>query len=182
MDLNYKDDYAELSVSGKKKLGLFNYFLAFLFITVGFLVVMFVYAVIPREFSILATFVFALYLCAGIPFCLAIVRSSDVEYDYLYIENDLEIDKVINKSRRKHVLTLHLAHAKRIAPEGSPSLGGYEGRGTLTVKDYTSGDESKLRYVVIMEKDEKPVKILIEPDTHMKDLMKYRNKEIFYEE
>ena len=36
-------------------------------------------------------------------------------------------------------------------------------------------------YVIVMEKDQDVIEILIEPEEHLLTLMKARNKDIFYE-
>lgn len=181
--LNMNDDYAEFSVESKKRsAGIGMFILAILLAIIGFYLVLLINSMLPRNLIMIGSILIGLYICGGIPLLWSLCRKKDVEYDYLYIENDLEIDAVYNKSKRKHVITVHMEHAKRIAPYGSQALLGYEGKGAVTVKDFTSALEDIVPYVILLEKDGRTIEVMIEPNQHMLDLMKQRNKSIFYTE
>ncbi len=182
--INKSDDYAEFSVkSGNTSAGGFIWVLGIAAAICGFIIVLMINAMLPGNYRvILGTFLIALYICAGLPLIFNLCKKKDVEYDYLYIENDLEIDAIYNKSKRKRVITIHMEHAKKIAPKGSQAVLGYEGRGNLLVKDFTSEALEKTPYAIILEKDNKVVEVLVEPDEHMLSLMKYNNKDVFCDE
>lgn len=179
--LNMNDDYAEFSIESKnKRTNVGVVILTILLAIAGLLLVLLINAMLPPKIRMLGSLLLVAYVVVGVPLFVSICHAKSVDYDYLYVENDLDIDMVTNKSKRKHVLTVHLEHAKRIAPKGSQSILGYEGQGDVKVKDYTSGGENP--YVIVVEKNGNVVELLIEPDEHMLSLMKQRNKDIFYEE
>lgn len=181
MMLNKNDDYAEFSVESKNKhtnVGVI--ILTVLLAIVGLFLVLLINAMLPQNIRMLGSLLIVAYLIVGIPLFISICHAKTIDYDYLYVENDLDIDVVTNKSKRKHVLTVHLEHAKRIAPKGSSSILGYEGKGAVKIKDYSSGEGNP--YVIIVEKNGAVVELYIEPDEHLLSLMKQRNKDIFYEE
>ncbi|MCM1237485.1 MAG: DUF6106 family protein [Ruminococcus flavefaciens] len=179
--LNMNDDYAEFSVESKNKhTNVGVVVLTIILAIVVLLLVLLINGMLPQNIRMLGSLLIAAYLIVGIPLFISICHAKSVDYDYLYVENDLDIDMVISKSKRKHVLTVHMEHAKRIAPMGSQSILGYEGKGNVMVKDYSSGESNP--YVIVVEKNGTVVELLIEPDEHMLSLMKQRNKDIFYEE
>lgn len=178
---NMNDDYAEFSVESRnKRTNIGVIVLTILLAIAGLFLVLLINGMLPPKIRMLGSLLIVAYIVVGIPLFVSICHAKSVDYDYLYVENDLDIDMVTNKSKRKHVLTVHLEHAKCIAPKGSGCISGYEGQGTVRIKDYSSGNENP--YVIIVEKNGSVVELLIEPDEHMLALMKQRNKDIFYEE
>lgn len=147
----------------------------------GLFLVVAAYQVLPAKVQMIGVMILVAYLIFVVPFCVNLIKNGSLEYDYLYLENDLSIDTVYNKSRRKHTLTAHLSHAKAIAPKGSQALLGFEGR-KPQVRDFTSGDEGRDVYGIIVEKDGKLVEIFIEETDEMKRLMKLRNRDTFHED
>ncbi|MCR4716863.1 MAG: hypothetical protein K5656_06750 [Lachnospiraceae bacterium] len=197
--ISLNDDYAELTVVGKdRSSGIAYTLLILLAIILGFAAVFFVNVYLSAKgLSMLGTCLVVFYILFGIPALWRLRSKKSVEYDYTYIENDIEIFEVFNRSKRKLKITVHLDHAKCIAPVNSQTLSGYEGEGIAKVRDFTSyndGEEeeqydedgnlipSNKVYAIITSKDGDNIKILIEADEHMEMLMKYRNKDRFYEE
>lgn len=95
---------------------------------------------------------------------------TDLEYEYLYIDKELVVDKVMAKSRRKRVATYSLDKVEILAPIKSYHLDNYRNR-TAKVKDYSVGEELKpdLRYVMFYEGGEK---IILNPSPELIKLMK----------
>lgn len=81
---------------------------------------------------------------------------SDLEYEYLYLDKELVIDKVLAKSRRKRVATYQVERMEIMAPFHSYRLDDYKNR-QVKIKDYSIGEELKpdLRYAVYYEGGEK---------------------------
>lgn len=192
--ININDDYAEFTVKGRPRSG----GVAFTFLIVFTILLGFVAALIIDSFlkakgiGTVGTFVIIGYILFGVPALWRMTSKKSVEYDYTYIENDLEICEVYNKTKRKLVITVHLDHAKCIAPEESERLLGYDGEGISKVVDFSEytdseeGEDDEVEpmptYALIVDKNGDNVKILIAGDEHMLTLMKHRNKDRFYEE
>lgn len=92
-----------------------------------------------------------------------------VEYEYVLLNHDLEIDAIYSKSKRKKQMTLDLQTAEIIAPAGSHELDSFHAAKTI---DYTSGNSDNKSYAVMTFIDQKNVCILIEPDETMLNHMK----------
>lgn len=90
---------------------------------------------------------------------------SDLEYEYLYLDRELVIDKIMAKSKRKRVASYQLERMEVMAPFHSHRLDSYKGR-QVKVKDYSIGEELKpdLRYAVYYEGGEK---LILSPSEEM---------------
>ena len=89
----------------------------------------------------------------------------DVEYEYIYINGDLDIDKVMHKERRKHMLSVNVKDMELLAPEGAFQLQSYK---TGKIYDYSSGSTSAPnRYVLVFTRAGETAKILIEPNSDL---------------
>ncbi|MCR5502914.1 MAG: DUF6106 family protein [Lachnospiraceae bacterium] len=81
---------------------------------------------------------------------------SDIEYEYLYVDHEISIDKVIAKSRRKKVIKLETDKMEIFAPLNSHELDSYNNR-QCTVKDFSSRIEKQpeARYALFYEGQKK---------------------------
>lgn len=87
-----------------------------------------------------------------------------VEYEYIYVDKELQIDRILAKSRRKRMETLDMMQMELLAPLNSRQLDGYRGRREKPV-DYSSGEakQPEARYLLCM----KDKQIILEPTEAM---------------
>ena len=118
--------------------------------------------------SFFIAFLMPLLILVPILFVVADVflfRRMDVEYEYIYINGDLDIDKVMHKERRKHMLSVNVKDMELLAPEGAFQLQSYK---TAKIYDYSSGITSTPnRYVLVFTRAGETAKILIEPNSDL---------------
>ena len=95
---------------------------------------------------------------------------TDLEYEYLYLDKELTVDKVMAKSKRKRVATYSLDRMEIFAPVKSYRLDNFKNR-DVKVKDYSIGEEQQpdLRYVMYYEGGEK---IILSPSPELVKIMK----------
>ena len=88
-------------------------------------------------------------------------QQADIEYEYLYIDKEISIDKIMGQSRRKRVATYEVDRMEILAPMNSYHLDEYRRR-EIKPKDYSSGvaGEPDTRYAMYYEGN---VMIIIEP-------------------
>ena len=88
-----------------------------------------------------------------------------VEYEYLYVDKSLSVDKIVAKRTRKKVASYDLERMECFAPFGHEILKEYENR-SLDTKDYSSGysQNADKRYVLIYDGQKK---IILEPSERM---------------
>jgi len=86
---------------------------------------------------------------------------SDIEYEYLYLDKEVSIDRISAKTKRKRIATYELSRMEVFAPLNSYHLDDYKNRQT-SVQDYSSGIESQpeKRYAMYYEGN---VKVILEP-------------------
>ena len=96
---------------------------------------------------------------------------TDLEYEYLYLDKEVVVDKVMAKSKRKRVATYSLDRIEILAPIKSYHLDNFGRRDNAKVKDYSIGEELQpdCRYVMYYEGGEK---ILLSPSEEMIKVMK----------
>ena len=91
--------------------------------------------------------------------------NADIEYEYLYVDKELSIDKIMAKSRRKKAATFDLGKMEFVAPVKSWHLDQYKNRNDKVV-DYSSGEEKQpdTRYLFYYDGKQK---VIFEPNREM---------------
>lgn len=115
-------------------------------------------------FSVLGL-VYGLILAAALGVgCYFLTLYSNVEYEYLYVDKELQIDRILGKSSRKRMETLDLTQLEILAPLRSHQLDSYR-NGNYKKKDYSSGevDHQDSRYMLIVNGSQ----IIFEPTEEM---------------
>ncbi len=95
-------------------------------------------------------------------------RSLDVEYEYLYINGNLDIDKIMSKSRRKKAFEMEITDLEVMAPKGAAELRLYQ---SLKARDYSSGSKDGRLYEMIVIKNGEKKRIIFEPNDVIVDGM-----------
>lgn len=95
---------------------------------------------------------------------------TDVEFEYLYLDKEIVVDKVFAKSRRKRVGTYTVERMEILAPIKSYHLDNYKNR-QVKETDYSIGVELKpdLRYAMYYEGGER---VLLSPSEDMVKALK----------
>ena len=90
--------------------------------------------------------------------------NADIEYEYLYLDKEISIDKVLAKSRRKKAAVYSIEKMEVLAPVKSYHLDAYRNRELKTV-DYSSGEaDDNNKYVMVYEGN---LKVILEPNAEM---------------
>ncbi len=91
--------------------------------------------------------------------------NSSLEYEYLYVDKQLTVDKIMAQTKRKKVDTLDLERMEILAPIKSWHLDDYKNRQLKTV-DYSTGVEEKpdRRYCLIYNGEKR---VTFEPNEAM---------------
>ncbi|MDE6748961.1 MAG: hypothetical protein K2K21_07865 [Lachnospiraceae bacterium] len=91
--------------------------------------------------------------------------NADIEYEYLYLDKEISIDKVMAKSKRKRIVSYDVERMEILAPVKSYHLDSFKNREMKTV-DYSSGvvEQPDKRYMMVYEGN---TKIFLEPSAEM---------------
>ena len=94
-----------------------------------------------------------------------ITMNANLEYEYLYVDRELTVDKVMNKSKRKRIATFDIGKIEIMAPIKSHQLDSYQNRNYKSV-DYSSWEEKQPdgRYVFYYDGQQK---VIFEPNEEM---------------
>lgn len=111
-------------------------------------------------------YIFAMIICIAFGVAAYFIRlNADLEYEYLYVDKELTVDKVMAKSKRKRVAVFDIGKMEILAPIKSWHLDNYKNRQDKTV-DYSSGEEKQPdhRYVFYYDGQKR---VIIEPNEEM---------------
>lgn len=98
-----------------------------------------------------------------------------IEYEYIYIEGQLDIDRIYAKSRRKSVAKIDMEDLIMIAPAGSREISNYERNNEVKKKNCTSCLPDRKIYDAVYKDKKGTYLIYFEPDENMLDLIAVRN-------
>lgn len=101
----------------------------------------------------------------------------NIEWEYTYVDAELDVDKIFNRSKRKRMGTYEIKKAEVIAPAHSHRLDYYNSNPKIKAVDYTSRypQREKKVYAMVIESEKKGLeKILFEPSQEMLDDMRRR--------
>lgn len=91
--------------------------------------------------------------------------NADIEYEYLYLDKEITIDKVMAKSKRKRKAVYDVNRMEILAPMYSHRLDSYKNREAKT-EDYSSGvaGQPDNRYMMVYDGG---AKVILEPSQEM---------------
>ena len=89
----------------------------------------------------------------------------NLEYEYLYVDKELAVDKIMAKTKRKKLERFSIERMEILAPIKSWHLDDFKNRQLKTI-DYGSGVEKQpdIRYVMIYNGEKR---VIFEPNTEM---------------
>ncbi len=114
------------------------------------------------SFFVIPFGIFIVFLIIGLD--VFIFRSLDVEYEYQYINGDIDIDKIMHKERRKNIFSANIKDMELLAPSGNSQLSSF---GSAKVYDFTGGYGDAPVYEMIFIEAGMKKRVLFEPDEHM---------------
>lgn len=97
----------------------------------------------------------------------------NVEWEYVFCDGQLDFDRISGGAKRKTMLRVDFDHLVIAAPKNSHALDGYRHNGVL-VKDFTSLEEGKNVYGMVITGSEQNQMIFFEPSEKMIAAMKQK--------
>ena len=99
-------------------------------------------------------------------------QTLSIEYEYLFVDGTLSIDKILGKARRKKVIECAKEDLLIVAPSDSFVLKDYETKDSKLI-DCSSGEKGRKLYTFIYKKGPQHIKLLLEPNDKL--IQAYRN-------
>lgn len=97
----------------------------------------------------------------------------NVDYEYIYVDGQVDFDKITGKARRKTMLRIDFDQVEVMAPANSHALDEYANK-QLEKKDFSSRAKDSKPYVIIVNQNEKRLEIFFEPNEKMVEMMKQK--------
>ncbi len=114
-------------------------------------------------FMALTTYIGILVLLAVCALSYFVLLNLNIEFEYLYIDGQLSIDKILNRNKRKKMLECDKDSLLMLAPLDSYVLKDYEGTGVKVI-DCSSGRADAKKYAFIYQSGQQRMKVIIEPN------------------
>ena len=105
-----------------------------------------------------------------------------VEFEYLYVNGELDIDRIYSQSRRKRAASYELSNMEILAPYQSHQLDSYKKNQSIKRYNYSSGIEGQgyKPYALVISKDNTMQMVIFEPDEVMlKDIRNRAPRKVF---
>lgn len=134
-------------------------------------VLLILFAVVSAVSGVLIHPLLLIVFLGAVLLCRFLFPRFNVEYEYSYVNGEMDIAEVYSKESRKHKESVSMADVECIAPLNSHHLDEYGD--TYAVKDYSSGYPEDHPYVIVRG-GEKKEKILVHLDEKMLDDLKWR--------
>ena len=141
-----------------------------------------------KKFGLIVALVISILLVFVIPFLailpvIAIVvigffwkRWSCLEYEYIYFNGEIDIDRIMGIESRKRVFSTSAKDMEVLAPTGSIELQPFQ---NLKVFDYSSNSGNATYELVAKAKDQN-VRVIFEPnDTILQGMKYYAPRKVF---
>lgn len=108
----------------------------------------------------------------------------NLEWEYQYVNGELDVDRILNRAKRKRIASYEISSAEIIAPAGSHRLDYQNKNLKMKVVDYTSCDPAREKqvYAMIIANEGAQTKVLFEPSEQMlKDMRVKAPRKVFFD-
>ena len=89
----------------------------------------------------------------GVVFWIFVLPKLDVEYEYLYVNGELDIDVIYSRQKRKRIDSYDMQELELMAPTKSHALDSYVNGQGVKIKDFTSGRPDQKSYTLVLNKE-----------------------------
>lgn len=98
-------------------------------------------------------------------------QMTDVEYEYLYLSGECQVDKICGKIKRKGCGKIEMDKVEIVAPEGAKELEAFE-KQVYKLRDFSSLEKCDGRYIVFQRNNDALIKVIFEPNEDILKEMK----------
>lgn len=112
--------------------------------------------------------------------CYIFIPRFNLEYEYIYVNGELDIDKVFSKSKRKKGSAFDLGKMEIMAPADSHRLDSYKNNQAIKKVDYSSGRPEAKTYTFVYPSEKEMRLVSFEPNEAMlKDIRQKYPRKLF---
>lgn len=95
-----------------------------------------------------------------------------VEYEYVFVTNELSIDRILSQRTRKSMKKLEMQKVEKVAPMKSHEFDYVKGNNQVKVVDYSSGRPDAVTYGISYSDEKGRFVYVIEPNENLLKCMK----------
>ena len=107
------------------------------------------------------------------------VTSRNIEFEYCFVNGDLDIDQITARKKRKQLISVKLKNAEILAPVTEKYQHQYKNDSVQQTVDASMGDKSILDFFVIYNQtDGKKTKVIFTPNQKMLEMMQQKFPQI----
>ena len=134
---------------------------ALIFLAAGLLaIILFFVSLVVGSWSFIALFA-AAGVCYG---AWILIKSFSIEYEYILTNTDLDIDKIVGKSRRKRIISLNLKNLEIMAPINESHKRELENPNVKFKLDARASDANTACFIKIMHEKKGLMLLLFDPN------------------
>ena len=109
-----------------------------------------------------------------------VLPNFDLEYEYLYVGGDIDIDKIMAKRKRKRIASYSKDNLEVMAPTGSDHLTDYVK--DKKVKDFTSGDPQVKSWTLVYGGEQAAEAVCLELTNDIaQDMRRFAPRKVFFD-
>ena len=109
-----------------------------------------------------------------------VLPNFDLEYEYLYVGGDIDIDKIMAKRKRKRIASYSKDNLEIMAPTGSDHVASYEKNGKI--KDFTSMNPEKKTWTLVYGSENSSETVRLELTEEIaKDMRRFAPRKVFFD-
>ena len=98
----------------------------------------------------------------------------NVEYEYVFVDGQIDFDRISGKSKRKTLLRVDMEQVEIVAQQGSHALDSYT-HIKSDFKDFSSGSKDSRPYIIMANIENRKCRIAFEPTEKKLSLMKQKS-------
>lgn len=109
-----------------------------------------------------------------------VIPRFDLEYEYLYVNGDIDVDKIMSKQKRKRCASYSLENMELMAPSNSHALDSVKNGSNVRVRDFTSLDPNAASYTLVFNSQQgrELVKLELEKEV-VQDMKRLAPRKVF---
>ncbi len=111
--------------------------------------------------------IFTILGIAAVAVTYFVMPSFKVDYEYIFVDGQIDFDRISGGEKRKHMLRIDLDNAEIMAPEKSHRLDSIRNQQGLKIKDFTSNTEDALVYGILISQNGEKMLVRFEPSEKM---------------
>ncbi len=139
----------------------------------GILIAMFVLLMLCTFLLLTPISGIVLLLIAGVIYgAYYLISAQNVEYEYIVTNGELDVDSIVNRRKRKRLITVHSRTFDIVAPVGDARYKNEENANFTRVIDASSRANNGREYFAVFSKDGQKIKLVFEPTERMLEAFK----------